>query len=358
MFTVLADENIAHLDDYFVLHDNIRLIKQKGRDINQQSINNYKPHALFIRSVTPIHADNIQDFGNITFIGTATIGIDHVDTHYLQQNNIHFANAKGCSRHSVAQYVLTAIFNINPVTIHQSITLGIIGLGNIGNTLARYAKDLGWHILGYDPYLPNSDMNNSDLDTLLKNSDVISVHTPLTKTGKYPTYQMLNVDKLDKLKNGAILINSARGEIINQQDLLNAIDNQNLQVVLDVFPDEPTIDKTLLDKLTIATPHIAGYTLEGKLRGTDMIYQAFCQKFDLPILQSMDKILPPNSYAWQSLKQHLLDNDLSILPAYYHIMQDDNSLRTVCDNHGVMGDKFDQLRKTYTLKREWQFHDG
>ncbi|MDO4450916.1 MAG: 4-phosphoerythronate dehydrogenase [Moraxella sp.] len=353
MITILADENIASLDDYFH-HDNITLIKLKGREINQSAIDEYNPDALLIRSVTPINADNIINPKNIKFIGSATIGTDHVDENFLKEHRIHFANAKGSSKHSVAQYVITAILTKHPNLIHQKITLGIIGLGNIGSTLALYAKDLNWQILGYDPYLPKSELNNGSFEDLLKNSDIVSIHTPLTKTGDYPTYQLFNKNILKQLKHNAILINSARGEIICQDDLLNVIDDKNLQVILDVFPFEPTIDKVLLDKLAIATPHIAGYTLDGKLRGTDMIYQAFCEFFHLPMLKNMDELLPLNEYYWQALKGELLKNNVDILKDYYDILKDDKQLRQICTDQ-VHGADFDKLRKEYALKREWLY---
>lgn len=353
MICIIADENIAHLDDYFC-HHRVRLIKMAGRDITQSAIDEYNPSALLIRSVTPINANAITNPKNLKFIGSATIGTDHVDINYLQRHHIHFANAKGSSKHSVAQYVITALLTQYPDFIYQTITLGIVGLGNIGSTLAGYAMDLNWHILGYDPYLPKSALNNSDFDELLKNSDIVSIHTPLTKTGNYPTYQLLNKNTLCHLKDNALLINSARGEIICQDDLIHAIDDKHLTVILDVFPDEPNIDKGLLDKLAIATPHIAGYTLDGKLRGTDMIYRAFCEYFDLPILQNMNELLPTNEFDWQTLKNQLSKGDTNILSTYYDILKDDAQLRQICTDK-VQATDFDKLRKNYDLKREWLY---
>lgn len=354
MITILADENIALLDEYLSHHQNIHLIKLKGRDINQSMIDKYNPTALLIRSVTPINFDKVSNPKNIKFIGSATIGTDHIDDNFITQHGIYFANAKGSSKHSVAQYVITAILTKNPEWIDKKITLGIIGLGNIGKTLAQYAGDLNWDILGYDPYLPKSELNNSTFSELLKNSDIISIHTPLTKTGDYPTYQLFNTEIFNQLKNNAVLMNSARGEIICQADLLKAIDDKNLQVILDVFPFEPNIDKVLLDKLTIATPHIAGYTLDGKLRGTQMIYQAFCQFFDLPIVKNMNELLPTNKFTWQALKSELLKNNLISLKEYYDILKDDEQLRQICTDQ-VYGVDFDKLRKEYALKREWLY---
>lgn len=353
MITILADENIAHLDDYFA-HQDVLLVKLKGRDISQDAIDHYNPDALLVRSVTPIDAQNIPNPKNIQFIGSATIGTDHVSDDYLGTHGIAFANAKGSSKHSVAQYVITAILSKHPQFIHQNITLGIIGLGNIGQTLSRYAHDLHWDILGYDPYLPPSTLNNSQLSDLLTSSDVISIHTPLTKTDSHPTFEMFDKSTLAQLKSDALLINTSRGQVICQEALLHAIDTRGLQVILDVFAFEPIIDKELLDRLSIATPHIAGYTLDGKLRGTDMIYQAFCQHFHVLPTQQMDWLLPPNPYRWQVLKNELLGGNLDLLRAYYDILNDDAALRQACTDV-VHGAAFDKLRKDYDLKREWLY---
>lgn len=353
MITIIADENIASLDDY-LNHHAIRLIKMKGRDINQAAIDTHQPDALFVRSVTPISPQTIQDFGRIRFIGSATIGTDHIDIDYLHHKGIHFANAQGSSKHSVAQYVISAILHLRPQSLDTPTTLGIIGLGNIGSTLAKYAQDLGWQILGHDPFLSKSALNNSELNQLLANSDIISIHTPLTHTGTHPTHQLVNKRTLSQLKPSTLLINTARGEIIHQADLLTAIDNTNLQVTLDVFPCEPSIDKELLDQLALATPHIAGYTIEGKLRGTDMIYQAFCQAFDLPIIQHLETLLPPNPYHWTGFKDGIHQDTKQTLQRFYDIHQDDQSLRAV-NQDGVSAQDFDALRKHYALRHEWQF---
>ncbi len=350
MLTVLCDENIAHANDYLRWHD-VNVIFLKGRDINQKTLAQYDPDALWIRSVTPINDDNLGDLTGrrLSFVGSATIGIDHVDTNFLQHHHISFANAAGSSKHSVAQYVISAILALNPDYAFHTIKLGIIGLGNIGSTLVHYAKSLNWQILGYDPFLPISDINTRSLYHVLNRSDVISIHTPLTKKGYHATHQLFNKNTLSCIKSNTLLINSARGEIIHQRDLLAAIDHKALQVVLDVFPDEPSIDKTLLDKLVLATPHIAGYTLEGKIKGTDMIYHAFCQKFAQAPKQTMNELLPDNPYHWQTLKE-----SPDLLPTYYDIKKDDQALRSLCTDK-VKGADFDHLRKHYPLKRQWLF---
>lgn len=350
MITLIADENIANIDDYLKDHP-VRLIKLAGRDIHQDSIKKFGAQALFIRSVTPISYPSLGDSLNqLSFIGSATIGIDHVDTDLLTQHKIAFANAIGCSKHSVAQYVLAALLHLNPHWLSQPIRLGIIGLGNIGSTLAGYAKKLGWQVLGYDPFLGASQDNNSSLDQVLK-ADAISIHTPLTKSGPHPTYKMFDQHKISQLSAQAVLVNTARGEIIDEQALIASLQDQPRQFVLDVFPKEPKVSHKLMQNLTLATPHIAGYTLEGKLRGTDMIYQAFCRHFGLPIKQSLEDLLPPNPYHLDKLISGMSQQP-DLLSQYYDINQDFSRLKDL-DQDGVQADDFDFLRKTYPLRREW-----
>lgn len=356
MIHLIADENIANLHDYLQHHD-ICVHKMAGRDIDRHAIAKHQAQALWIRSVSPINADSTGDdtgkVSTLKFVGSATIGTDHVDTAWLDEQGIDFTNASGCSKHSVAQYVITAILTLRPQYATTPMRLGIIGLGNIGSSLANHAKKLGWQVAGFDPYLPTSDINNSTLDDLLSKSDVISLHTPLTKTGLHPTYRWFDDDIFAKIQPNSLLINTARGEILCQDALLHAIFSRQLQVVLDVFPHEPTISRELLDAIDIATPHIAGYTLEGKIRGTDMIYQAFCRSFKLPILQNMQPLLPPNQLQFTDFCAGVKVQPTQTLQAFYDITKDDGDLRAVCDDTQIHGKDFDALRKNYPLRREW-----
>ena len=374
--TIVADSNIANLDDFFnasTLGQNaeqqVKVIRVVGRDITAQLLAKYQPNVLLIRSVTPVGEVLLADNHSVKFVGSATIGTDHVDQDYLATRNITFANAAGCSKHSVAQYVLTAILTLRPQYWQQSIsmtplTLGIIGLGNIGSTLAKYASDLGWQILGYDPLLPTSDINNASLEQVLSQSDVVSLHVPLTDKkdtdtqgavsisnngSDYPTRHLINTKSLAMMSPQTMLINSARGPVIDAAALEADISSTNRQVVLDVFEYEPQVSETLLSKLAIATPHIAGYTVEGKLRGTQIIYDALCEKLSVTPTQSMHALLPLNMFLWSELKAHP-----DRLIKFYDIMQDDASLRNKLSDGQVNGADFDQLRRDYHLRREWQ----
>ena len=366
--TIIADSNIASLDEFFnasTLGQNnkrpVNIISVAGRAINADLLAECQPDVLLIRSVTPVGEALLSNNNSVQFVGSATIGTDHVDQAYLAARNITFANAAGCSKHSVAQYVLTAILNLRPQYWQKStppVTLGIIGLGNIGSTLVEYAHDLGWQVLGYDPLLPASTINNASFEQVLSQSHVISLHVPLTDkkdatnpTGSdYPTRHLIDKEALAAMPADTMLINSARGPVINADDLQADIAHTDRQVVLDVFEHEPEIAANLLSKLAIATAHIAGYTLEGKLRGTQMIYDALCEKLTVAPVQTMHKLLPLNMFLWSELKEHP-----DRLVKFYDIMADDAALRDKLTDGQIHGTDFDQLRRDYHLRREWQF---
>ncbi len=365
--TIVADSNIASLNEFFNASTlgqetkrTVKIFAVAGRDINAQLLAELQPDVLLIRSVTPVGASLLADNNSVKFVGSATIGTDHVDQDYLVARNITFANAAGCSKHSVAQYVLTAALTLRPQYWQPSIppvTLGIIGLGNIGSTLAQYAHDLGWQVWGYDPLLPASNINNASFGQVISQSDVISLHVPLTDKkdnanpngSDYPTRYLIDNNALDVMPADTLLINSARGPVINAHDLVADIERTGRQVVLDVFEHEPEIAERLLSKLAIATPHIAGYTVEGKLRGTQIIYDALCEKLAVTPAQSMHTLLPLNMFLWSELKAHP-----ERLIKFYNIMQDDAALRSKLADGQVKGADFDQLRRDYHLRREWQ----
>lgn len=356
--TIIADSNIASLDDFFnpqtlgqETKQSVTVIRVAGRDIDAQLLAEHQPEVLLIRSVTPINAQLLADNHSVKFVGSATIGTDHVDQSYLRERNIRFANAAGSSKHSVAQYVITAILTLRPEYWQQTMTLGIIGLGNIGSTLAHYATDMGWQVLGYDPLLPASEFNNASLEQVLQ-SNVVSLHVPLTseETSDYPTRHLIDTAALQKMPATTLLINSARGPVIAAAALATDIERTNRQAVLDVFEHEPQVAESLLNKLTIATPHIAGYSLEGKLRGTQMIYDALCHEFEVTPTRSMQSLLPDNLYLWSELKANP-----DRLTKFYDIKQDDEQLRAKVAEGEVSGSDFDRLRRDYHLRREWQF---
>lgn len=340
---IIADENLA-LTDYF-FSDIADVTSCAGRTLSHQQVKS--ADALVVRSVTPINRKLLDDTA-VKFVGSATIGTDHMDLNYLNDQHIGWSNAAGCNAQAVAEYVITALYQVKPECLEKSFTLGIVGLGNVGSKLKQLAHNLGWNVIGYDPFLQNFDW-----ERLIKESDAISIHVPLTKTGDYPTYHLFDQHVFDQMSPHTILINSARGSVIAEEALLKNIQETNRTVVLDVFEHEPKISQAVLDAVKLVTPHIAGYSLEGKARGTQMIYQSLCSNFGLISNKDFRTQLPPcTQYFKTNLKQTLVLHIQKI----YNIAEDDKRLRDCVKDGYIHQIEFDQLRKNYPLRREWASH--
>ncbi len=350
---IIADENLAFTDYFFSEFGEIE--HHAGRTLTHADVKN--ADALLVRSVTQVNQALIQNT-QLKFVGSATIGTDHLDIQALENQNITWSNAAGCNAQAVAEYVITGLLKLCPELIdaNDSFTLGIIGLGNVGSRLAYMAKLLGWNVIGTDPFVSHENIQQVEIQQLLENADAVSIHVPLTKSGDHPTYHLINQDTLAVLKPEAILINSARGPVIAEADLLADIAQTKRKVVLDVFEHEPVISAEVLDAVSLVTPHIAGYSLEGKARGTQMIYEAFCQKMGYPVNKRFETQLPlgEDFFKDQDLKSVLTAK----LADIYDIAQDDQNLRACLKDGKVDQHAFDHLRKTYPLRREWAAHGG
>ncbi len=356
---LVADENLEALDVFFSSEE---LQTLPGRQISHQDV--MEADGLFVRSVTRVNRELIEGTP-VQFVGSATIGTDHLDLTALNGLGISVAHAPGCNAQAVAEYVMTALLTLRPELIHAAdgFTLGIIGMGNVGKRLQMLARAFGWRVLASDPLLPMNawpeGVCSTTLETVLSQADAISLHVPLTKNGSAPTYHLLNQHTLALLKPNAIVINTARGPVISESELMQSLHTDPRPVVLDVFEHEPRISAELLSAITIATPHIAGYSLEGKVRGTQMIYQAWCQwKQQLPdteltgeaalqnLLPSVPPLIAPNEVPH-------LETLLNAMLRAYPIMRDDAALRATVSDGEVQGESFDRLRKQYPLRREW-----
>jgi len=350
---IVADENLAFTDYFF--KDFGEIHQAAGRTLTHSDVQDAE--AMLVRSVTKVNAELIRDTA-LQFVGSATIGTDHLDLSALEKQGIAWSNAAGCNAQAVAEYVITALIKLKPELIdaNEKFTLGIIGLGNVGSRLAVMAKLLDWNVLGYDPFVQREGIAQTTFSELLKTADAISIHVPLTHIGLHPTHHLINADALAQMKPDAVLINSARGAVVAEADLITDICQTQRQVVLDVFEYEPEISEELLSLISLVTPHIAGYSLEGKARGTQMIYDAFCEKFEKIADKKFETQLPAcqaffeNKSLKDVLKQHLFE--------IYDISRDDANLRA-CLRDGKIDQKaFDYLRKTYPLRREWAAHGG
>jgi len=262
--------------------------------------------ALIVRTRTRCDRSLLEGT-SVRFVATATIGFDHIDLGYLSENKIGFSSSAGCNARGVAQWVLAALREMN---IPKSSVIGIVGVGNVGSQLSEMAEKRGWKVLRNDPPRAKKEGNLEfvELDTLLKCSDVLTMHVPLNES----TNGLVSAELLEKFR-GSCFLNSSRPAVVDEDALLSSINNGKLsKVAIDVWKNEPKINKNLLDKVTIATPHIAGYSKRGKVRATEMAVRALSNWFNLDYELKNWKC--PESYKMEE-------------PEYYDIMVDDENLR-------------------------------
>ena len=349
---IVADENIPYAREAFGTLGEIEL--QTGRAMTAQSVR--RAALLFVRSVTAVDAELLRG-SSVRFVGTATIGTDHIDLDYLQEREIGFASAPGSNANSVGEYVTAALLTLGQ-RLGFSVegkTLGVVGVGNVGTRVVEKATALGMNVLLNDPPLAREtgDPKYVPIDDIFR-ADVITCHVPLTREGVDATYHLVDDDFVRKMKPGAVLLNTSRGAVARGE----ALKQRRLgAVVLDVWEGEPDIDIDLLDMVAIGTPHIAGYSFDGKVAGAWMIYEAACEFLGLaPTWRPSDSLPPPEHAAVKVDAERRNGEDVlrEIVSTLYDIEADDARLRAVRDlAAGERGACFDQLRKTYPIRREF-----
>ena len=291
---IVADQNIPCVAEAFADLGEVRLMP--GREVTAQHLRDCQ--CLITRTVTRIDAALLADSA-VEFVGTATIGTDHIDLDYLHQAGIGCSNAPGCNAEGAAEYVLSGLFEMSRQRGFDPFQLkaGIVGFGNVGSRLFAKLEALGIDCLLCDPPLAasgESQQNFTSLDTILRECNFISLHVPLTRAGEHPTFHLLDAERLRTLADGCVLINAARGEVVDNRALLELLDQRSdLHVFLDTWENEPLVSRELLQRVDIATPHIAGYSVEGRLRGTQMVLDAACAHFKLTSSWHMSQQLPP-----------------------------------------------------------------
>jgi erythronate-4-phosphate dehydrogenase len=349
---LVIDENISYAREAFSEFGEVVLLP--GRKITNEILKN--ADVLIVRSITNVN-EKLLDKTNIRFVGTATIGKDHVDTDYLISNNIEFADAAGCNADAVAEYILTSL--TEAVTYRNSsfkdLKIGVVGVGNIGSRVSRYAEALGMYLIKNDPPLKRKTGDNSfkEIEDALK-ADIITLHVPLNLDGIDKTYHLVDKNKLSSVKNELTLLNTSRGSVVDNPAIENFILPKNITTVLDVWENEPAINMNLLKNVFIASPHIAGYSLEGKVNGTVMIYSALC-KF-LNVREKWKPVLPfVDNPVIKIDKITTIEETLrNIFHRVYDIKQDDNNMRKMLGmNMDKASEYFDLLRKNYPLRREF-----
>lgn len=295
---------------------------------------------LVVRTRTRCNQQLLEG-SKVQLVVTATIGYDHIDTEWLESAGIRWTNCPGCNSGSVAQYVESTLLLLEQkkgLSLRQS-TIGIVGCGHVGSKVKAVAERLGMRVLVCDPPLASTPSPLTShfvsLDEIERNSDVITFHVPLTKEGDYATWHLADDDFFQRLSRVPYIINTSRGEVVDNKALLLAIEEDRVHdAIIDVWENEPHPDATLLDKVFIGTPHIAGYSADGKTNADNMVIDAICQQFGL----SHPGLIAPPALPKDF---HYTGNPLEL----YNPMDDSQKLKAEPSH-------FEQLRNNYPLRRE------
>jgi erythronate-4-phosphate dehydrogenase len=293
----------------------------------------------------------------VKFVGTATSGVDHIDRQYLKEHGIAFAYAPGANANSVVEYVLAAISAAEDMLerLLAGGVVGIVGYGIIGRSVASRLAALGIRYQVYDPWLDQASIVNAADLTQILDCDVVTLHAELTTAQPWPSYHLLGMAQLQCLRATALLINASRGAVVDNAALLAHLERgRGPRTVLDVWEGEPDIDVALLQRVNLGTAHIAGYSLDGKLRATQMLSAAVTTHFQLPSPPAVDRggegTALPQCGTWSSadLIRHFVQHS-------YDIHLDDALLRRAILEETPArerGSRFDRLRKSYRDRRE------
>lgn len=337
---IVIDDKIPYIKETISKLTN-RAVYIPGNMIGNDDIRD--ADALIIRTRTHCDAQLLKG-SNVKFVATATIGYDHIDTNFMEQAGIKWINCPGCNASSVAQYidaVLTLIKTEKHIDIQKQ-TIGIVGCGHVGKKVVEVAKRKGMNILICDP--PRSDAEGKkgfvSMEQIAKEADIITFHVPLTKEGRYPTYHLANETLFDNLSKRPIIINSSRGAVVDNDALLYAINyNKVKDAVIDTWENEPNINKELLKRVWIGTPHIAGYSADGKTNADNMVISALCEFFSLPMQPA---ICPPEIPNADLCPKNEDERTLF----FYNPIPESNKLK-------LEPEKFEWFRNNYPLRREY-----
>ncbi len=345
---IVADDKIPFLKG--LLEPFVEVVYIPGSKISKKDI--LDADALIIRTRTKCKKELLEGT-KVKFIASATIGYDHIDREYCKNQNIFWTNSPGCNSGSVQQYILSALFYLadkHKFSLPEK-SIGIIGVGNVGKKVEDFARKLGMKVLLNDP--PRAAIEGNEkfvsFDDILNNSDIITLHLPLTKEGIHKTYHMFDQVILEKLPKHVILINSSRGEIVDNNALKSSLKYKKIAgAVIDVWENEPEIDKELLNLVDIGTPHIAGYSLDGKANGTAMSVHALSQFFNL----KFDNWYPGLKNISDGLILDIDAKNLSKIEVLKKITQDIYNIKADDERLRKNPDTFEMSRGNYPVRRE------
>ncbi|MBA3662512.1 MAG: 4-phosphoerythronate dehydrogenase [Gammaproteobacteria bacterium] len=344
---IVADSQIPFIKDFFESYGD--LILKSGREIEPLDIKD--ADMLLVRSITPVTA-SLLERSSVKFVGSITAGADHLDIQFLEAAAIQYAFAKGFNAPPVADYVVSMIAALKRKKIlpDRKLKAAVIGVGNIGRLVVERLKILGMEVIMCDP--PRALADKHFISTALaeiEGVDIISLHVPLTKEGSYPTYHCIDDDFLRKQKPGCVIINASRGDIISPPAL--EAHGKHLIWCLDVWPQEPCINQNLLKQALIATPHIAGYSVQSKRRGIEMIYDQACKKKiihpkDIPALSLTKQTLnfAGESHQWEDI----------VLGIFNPVILTAMMRSQICSAKDP-GQAFDEMRRQFNYRYEFSF---
>ena len=332
-----------------------------GRDVTPELVKD--ADILLVRSITKVN-ESLLAGSSVKFVATATIGTDHIDRDYLAANDIGFASAPGSNANSVAEYIVAALLTLGRE--HQfkleGKSIGIVGVGNVGSKVEAKCRALGMNVVLNDPPLARQtgDAKYRPLAEIF-DCDFVTMHTPLTTDGPDPTYHLADETFFNAMKQGTFFLNSSRGKVQDETALKSAMQSGKLAgVVLDVWETEPKVDPWLLKHVDLATPHIAGYSYDGKVGGMVMIYEACCEHFGLSVAHTAQDFLPVAKVPEIHIAKEQLAGDEERLIydtvwQVYAIDRDDADMRHIpMQPENERAGWFDNLRKNYPIRREFQ----
>ena len=318
---------------------------------------------LALRSTTRVNRALLEG-SKVRFIGTATIGTDHLDIPYLEQAGIAWCFAPGCNANSVSEYITAALLHLGQRHgfALDGLTIGVVGIGNVGRRVVQKMEALGLRVLMNDP--PRERAGDGGpyvpLETILAESDIVTVHVPLNKTGPDRTQHLADAAFFGRMKRGAIFLDAARGAVVDTEALLQALaSGQVRHALLDTWEGEPAYRRDIMDRVDLATPHIAGHSFEGKVMGTVLVYREACRVLGVPATWSHEPLMPPASVPAIIVDAAGRPDEAvlhEVVREVYDIAADDRRFReTAVPDEAKRAAHFDRLRKDYPERREFPY---
>jgi erythronate-4-phosphate dehydrogenase len=352
---IVVDENVPLAREAFKDAGEVVLVPGRGLDREVLA----RADALVVRSVTRVNAQLLSGTP-VRFVGTCTIGTDHLDIPWLESAGIAWTSAPGCNARSVAEFVFASLCRLHlsrRLDLSGAPRIGIVGCGHTGSALEKIVRALGLAVLRCDP--PRQEREGKGaflpLEELLRESDVVSLHVPLVREGEHLTRHLIGRREISLLRPGAVLVNASRGPVVDAAALLEALTfGQNLSTVLDVFDPEPAFPTALSAKVGQLSPHVAGYSLEGKIEGTRLVRAALGRLWRLP--DWVPPTLPelPISLLAPMSEASAWDRLAALVLAVHDPCRDDASMRALAElPDRERGAGFDRLRREYPVRREW-----